>query len=773
MALGQLGDERAVEPLIEWLGDVEPDVRQAACQALERLGEGQLAWAVLNALAGKNEGYQQLGRFASEGDRRAMKPLFRLLVAPNSYLRRASCIALGQVGDLQAAEPLISMLKDEDFDVRRVACKALGQIGCKRALPYIFQLLENDNSYPRQIAVESLVAIVSANETHTQSFMDTDNLGRRITTIGTFTHLEDDKQLTIFLQELGDSGIHHDAYLAFMGIIPKIIEILIQQLGDFDSRIRQAACEALEQLGEGQLARAVLDALAGEKNGYLQLARFANEGDRRATKPLVRLLVAPNSYLRRTSCIALGQLGDEQAVAPLISKLKDEDLDIRRVACKALGQLGDERAVEPLIERLGDAEPDVRQAACEALERLGEGRLARAFRDVMFMKEEAQQELVRIASEGDFRMVSPLIQRLGDHDQHVRSIICKVLGQLGDMRVVDPLILKLDDKDFNVRCAACKALGILGDERAVSSLVQRLGDHNLVQRSACEALGYLRDERAIPHLVQQLADNDSEIRKSARTALVNIGSSSINPLIQQLGSKKTHVRAAAGEALNQLGEGNTVLAIQGAIAGDKSAYNKLEKFPTEEALRAIDPLIIWLENCDTEERKTACRGLAAIGKALKPGMSQLLCRKCLSRYVLRRFSYGRGISAKIPVCRLCGDTSETLFGVREVVAVLDAIMENGIIVLGDRVRANWLKLEMLFDFDLVEISGITDHEIERFAILVGNDTDSFRKPRYQNMSCVVKPECVLSENTLRILKNTFGEVVVESENARQLSGGVS
>jgi len=49
--------------------------------------------------------------------------------------------------------------------------------------------------------------------------------------------------------------------------------------------------------------------------------------------------------------------------------------------------------------------------------------------------------------------------------------------------------------------------------------------------------------------------------------------------------------------------------------------------------------------------------------------------------------------------------------------------------------------------------------VERFAVQVGNDTDPFRRPRYRQMRCVVKPECNLSENTLRILDSVFGQVV--------------
>jgi hypothetical protein len=74
------------------------------------------------------------------------------------------------------------------------------------------------------------------------------------------------------------------------------------------------------------------------------------------------------------------------------------------------------------------------------------------------------------------------------------------------------------------------------------------------------------------------------------------------------------------------------------------------------------------------------------------------------------------------------------------------------------VRVNWLVRRELFDFDRVEIIQATDEDVERFAVQVGNDTDPVRQPHYPQMRCLVAPQCRLSENTLRILRQTFDVV---------------
>ena len=76
----------------------------------------------------------------------------------------------------------------------------------------------------------------------------------------------------------------------------------------------------------------------------------------------------------------------------------------------------------------------------------------------------------------------------------------------------------------------------------------------------------------------------------------------------------------------------------------------------------------------------------------------------------------------------------------------------------DVVRVNWLQHQELFDFDSVEIVRATDEEVERFVIRSDNDPDDWRSSRYRQMSCRILPGCVLSENSMRMLRDMFAEV---------------
>jgi hypothetical protein len=138
-------------------------------------------------------------------------------------------------------------------------------------------------------------------------------------------------------------------------------------------------------------------------------------------------------------------------------------------------------------------------------------------------------------------------------------------------------------------------------------------------------------------------------------------------------------------------------------------------------------------------------------------------------------------------CRTCGQSREFIYCQQGVMAVLDSNwtetppQRGGLLhrifdwLAADRpeleaqaqddarradglLRVNWLAHRELFDFDRVEIVQATDEDVERFAVQVGNDTDPMRKPRYPGMECSIWPECQLSENTLRVLQHTFGQV---------------
>ena len=128
----------AVEPLFKALGDVDDSVRR--------------------------DGVITLGNI---GDARAVEPLIKVL-EDIKYLkintatigqvgvRRHAANALGKIGDTRAIEPLSQAIEDDDWQIRCNVAKALGEISDVRAVEHLIGALRDDNRYVRKSAAEAL-----------------------------------------------------------------------------------------------------------------------------------------------------------------------------------------------------------------------------------------------------------------------------------------------------------------------------------------------------------------------------------------------------------------------------------------------------------------------------------------------------------------------------------------------------------------------------------------------------------------------------------------
>jgi HEAT repeat protein len=113
-ALGELGDARAVEPLIKALGDRNNEtVRRTAAAALGKLGDGRAVVPLIKALGDADRGVcvtaaEALGKL---GDARAVEPLIERLGISSWSVPKAAA-ALVKLGTALAVEPLIKALLD-------------------------------------------------------------------------------------------------------------------------------------------------------------------------------------------------------------------------------------------------------------------------------------------------------------------------------------------------------------------------------------------------------------------------------------------------------------------------------------------------------------------------------------------------------------------------------------------------------------------------------------------------------------------------------------
>ena len=136
LSLADLGEARAVEPLVLRLDDGVPAVRQSAAVALGRLGLAAAFDPLARALsAGPPDVRFQAATSLVEIDpRRALAPLVAALDDADAEVVGAAALGLGAIGDAAAVEPLAARLDHPAARTRFDVAYALAQLGDRRAV---------------------------------------------------------------------------------------------------------------------------------------------------------------------------------------------------------------------------------------------------------------------------------------------------------------------------------------------------------------------------------------------------------------------------------------------------------------------------------------------------------------------------------------------------------------------------------------------------------------------------------------------------------------
>ena len=220
-ALGNLGDEKAIGPLITALKrDEFSGVRWKAAEALSKIGNP------------------------------AVEPLIATLQYPDDDVRWKAAIALGEIGNPDAVEPLIQLLSDDDRFVRSRAAHALSMIGDAAVGPLIHALQKGDpgvrwgaamalGKTKNPIAVEPLILALADEEAMVRA-----EAAAALASIGTPAL----GPLLAFLK--GSKGETRIEVMTAIGELKNAdaIEPLVQLLEKADDDERQAIADAIDAI---------------------------------------------------------------------------------------------------------------------------------------------------------------------------------------------------------------------------------------------------------------------------------------------------------------------------------------------------------------------------------------------------------------------------------------------------------------------------------------------------------------------------------------------
>jgi HEAT repeat protein len=248
VALGKIGDAKAVEPLVAVLKDGDYHVRWSAAEALVKIGSPSVDPLIV-ALKNSRSDVRQLivELFGKIGDIQAVEPLTAVLNDSNCGVRQSTAGVLDKLGwksptdaasvaywiakrdwercvemGALCVEPLMVVLKDRDVDVRQSAARVLGKIGDPKVVDSLIAALKDNESDVRRSAAEALGEIGCAKAT--------DPLVAALKDITSDVR----RSATESLGKIGD---------------PKAVDPLLVVLKDGDCHVRQSVANALDKLG--------------------------------------------------------------------------------------------------------------------------------------------------------------------------------------------------------------------------------------------------------------------------------------------------------------------------------------------------------------------------------------------------------------------------------------------------------------------------------------------------------------------------------------------
>ena len=545
VALGKLGDEKAVEPLVNEL-NTRPELAQVVAESLTTLyerydklyGEGKLIADLsrrgINAAGAQNllaaldhasaeklrgialvlgwlEGPavdQALTRLLGHESARSeviealvrhgsgvTALLLEQLHADDLDVRRAAAVALGRIGDPAATTSLIEVLDDET-DLTIPTVNALAKIGDQRAFEALLALIGHADAAVRQAVIGALNSLGSrqmpARIIPLLSDPDPNVRESAVKIAGYFGYPECAELLLVRCQDPDErvrrAAIEHLPFLQD----ERVVDTLVHSLHHETARVRASAASAIGHVDSPRVRPLLISALDDEDSWVRYFAARAL-GTRKfgeSVDTLERVVQTDTStHVRIAALEALGQIGGERAATIAGTFVEANDPDLANAALVALGNIPHPAATEPLVKSLRSPQPDRRRQAAAAL---GQQR-----------NPDVQEHLERSAA--------------GDDQPAVFEAAMVALSKLATPEAIAGLIALTEDPVR--RDAACSALANVPDSH-LDQIARGLSHPSAeVRRTIVGVLARRKRREASELLRNALGDPDASVRLAAADAV--------------------------------------------------------------------------------------------------------------------------------------------------------------------------------------------------------------------------------------------------------------
>jgi len=538
----------AVPYLVKLLSSPDGELVMFALQILARIGDAAAAAGVLPLLRHADPNVAQaaveaLGRLRAT----AAVPALLELLHGNLWLQLAAVTALGEIGDPAAVGPLLGLVPDSF--VAEQAVRSLQRIAAPESLVPLLALLARVHERPLRDAILEAVGVVL--DLHP----DPGSAG------GDFAR-----------EAERDRGV--EGVTAFLGELLRTVEAEAEcrrELLGSAAEGTGSEREALAQAAVGVILTGRLRSLYPlvlRRAGDPEVAWIETQWRRHAhlePNELAGLLSHRDPRVRQGILMA-GGFGPEDVPA-LLARLADAETSVRAAACRALGLVGDVAAAPGLIDRIRRGAPEERLEAAAALGRLPLDALAelRSCLDPGAGEATlvAALDAVRAAQAAPFE--GEVLELVRSPSAGIRAAALRAVAVLPGTRADGALFRGLADRDESVQLEALELLVQRGGDRTGATLAALLSAADSLRFRIIRALGQLRTGEAAPKLESLYPEAALHERVEIVRALTAIAPPGITDfLCVRLRAAEPEIRHVAACGLAQLaepGDFNTVLGM--------------------------------------------------------------------------------------------------------------------------------------------------------------------------------------------------------------------
>ncbi|MBI1820865.1 MAG: HEAT repeat domain-containing protein [Nitrospirae bacterium] len=371
--LGWMGELMSITALVPFMEGMH---KEEAIQAIIRMKRGGVDTLV--SLLPKVEGATREGVIkclGEMGDRKAVNPLLKLATDPVGHVRQSLAVTLGKLGDVAATKVLIQLMDDPYQNVQEAAVQALRKFKDLGLISECIHLLNHEKINFRRNSIR-LIGYFKAKEAVPQlalSLKDQDPVIRKETLLALknmenlnikewVTYALADESPEVRLSALSCFEGHSEIQLApFVDILKKDESIWVRS-----SLARLLGGAKVES------ALKVLVELLNDPVGLVQIGAIETMShfhDPQLNLLLVEKLKSEDSEVQSAALAALGEMGDPSLGGLLEGFLGHESWNLRAAAVRSIGKIKYRSAFQR-IEKMSMDDPDklVRKSAQYAME---------------------------------------------------------------------------------------------------------------------------------------------------------------------------------------------------------------------------------------------------------------------------------------------------------------------------------------------------------------------------------------------------------------------